>query len=83
MAEKKRTAEDILKGIFPKKSMTTEEELRGLLKRDGDTEDTLEMEDIDRFVELIIDIIAERADEKAEEAIDRHERNYDHDWRHQ
>ncbi len=61
--------------------LTTEEELRKIVKRSGPGPDTLEEchNQIDRVIDLIIDLIAERSEDVAEEVVDKHERDYDHD----
>ena len=59
------------------KILTTEEELKKLISHDY--EEMEETEVADRFVDLLIDLIAEQSEEKAEEAVDKHERNWDHD----
>ena len=59
------------------KQLTTEETIRELM-RNGSADNQRE----DRFVNLLLDLIAERSEEKAEERIDQHERDYDHNnWR--
>ncbi len=58
-----------------KKQLTAEEELKILLR-----DENLPVEDnVSRFVDLIIDLIAERSEEKAEEIIENHKIDYDHD----
>lgn len=57
-----------------KSQLTTEEELKELL-----LSSTGEDDEVDRFVGLIIDLIAERSEDVAEEVVDKHERDYDHD----
>ncbi len=58
------------------KTLTTEEALKELMLR---PKEDSEEEIVNRFVDLIIDLIAERSEEKAEEAVDKHEREVDHD----
>lgn len=59
------------------KHLTTEEALKKLISQDY--EEMEETEVADRFVDLLIDLIAERSEGKAEETVDQHERDYDHD----
>ena len=61
------------------KNLTTEEALKKLIA--GDYEEMDESEATDRFVDLLLDLIAERSEEKAEEVLDKHERDYDHEYR--
>ncbi|KKL28271.1 hypothetical protein LCGC14_2376840, partial [marine sediment metagenome] len=51
------------------KILTTEEELKKLISHDY--EEMEETEVTDRFVDLLIDLIAEQSEEKAEEAVDK------------
>lgn len=58
-----------------KKQLTTEETLQEELREHlpGASED-----DVIYLVDVLIDLIAERSEEKAEEIVDKHERDYDH-----
>ena len=58
------------------KNLTTEEALEKLISQEY--ERTEETEVADRFVDLIIDLISERSEDKAEEVLDKHIRDYDH-----
>ena len=61
-----------------KKQLTAEEELNALMLH-GYENIGGEKNRITRFVDLIIDLIAERSEEKAEEIIENHKIDYDHD----
>ncbi len=62
------------------KNLTTEEALvEEFQKRFSRTPPGMHPSEARYLVDLIIDLIAERAEDKAEEAVDSHERKYDHD----
>jgi len=61
--------------------LTNEDAIKELLKADRAGIITIN-EVTDRFVDLLVDLIAERSEDKAEEVLDKHERDYDHNnWR--
>ena len=58
---------------------TPEEELKKQFKDIFEEYDGSKIDDdTSRLVDIIIDLIAERSEEKAEEIVDRHEREWDH-----
>ena len=57
--------------------LTNEDAIKELLKADRAGIITIN-EVTDRFVDLLVDLIAERSEDKAEEVLDKHERDYDH-----
>ncbi|KKL23029.1 hypothetical protein LCGC14_2429460 [marine sediment metagenome] len=58
------------------KQLTTEETLAEELQRRFHK---IHPSEARYIVGLLIDLIAERSEDKAEEAVDKHERDYDHD----
>ena len=61
------------------KQLTTEEELKKQFKSIFEEYDGSKIDDdTARLVGIIIDLIAERSEEKAEEAVDEHVREWDH-----
>ncbi len=57
--------------------LTNEDAIKELLKADRAGIITIN-EVTSRFVDLLVDLIAERSEDKAEEVLDKHERDYDH-----
>ncbi|KKK65980.1 hypothetical protein LCGC14_2968690 [marine sediment metagenome] len=57
--------------------LTNEDAIKELLKADRAGIITIN-EVTDRFVDLLVDLIAERSEDKAEEVLDKHKRDYDH-----